>query len=502
MKTTFQIMTTLAVVTASALASTPADACGGCFIAPPPAPTPGVSAPSDNTTVVTGHRMVLAVSSVQTVLWDQIVYSGDPDEFAWVLPVKPGAYLELASDSWFETLEAATRVQVNPPPVICDGGGSVSFGCSSDSEEGSFVAQRGGAEPVQVLHEGTVGPYQTVTLSTSTPGALNDWLAEHGYGVDPGTQPVIDAYVDEQFDFIALRLLPDAGVRRMRPVRVVTPGASPALPLRMVAAGTGAQVPIVLYVVGEGRWTTANFSSTTVPIDLLSWNFAHDESNYAVLRDRTLDTDAGRGWLTTYARKGTLFSDINPPNGFSPATGQMLPPALLHEVYMAQAVSNGEIDETCSLPNLLDEPRVIVDACPGVPSDDPSCLTTVDGIDARTLECRGLDDLAVALTGMHPRDVWVTRLEANLPREALDSDLILEAADHQQPLSNILTARVAIGAEAVCGSATPVRLDPGDRTRTEVLLVSGGLLAMIAALARRRSRAHACPALTRAVASM
>jgi hypothetical protein len=103
---------------------------------------------------------------------------------------------------------------------------------------------------------------------------------------------------------------------------------------------------------------------------------------------------------------------------------------------------------------------------------------------------------------MHPRDLWVTRLEANLPREALDSDLILEAADHQQPLSNILTARVAIGAEAVCGSATAVRLDPGDRARTELLLVTGGLLAMIAALARRRSRAHACPALTRAVASM
>ena len=52
-----------------------ARACGGCFV------------PSE-TTVVTAHRMALAISPVQTVLWDQIQYAGSPAEFAWVLPVK------------------------------------------------------------------------------------------------------------------------------------------------------------------------------------------------------------------------------------------------------------------------------------------------------------------------------------------------------------------------------------------------------------------------------
>jgi hypothetical protein len=66
-----------------------------------------------------------------------------------------------------------------------------------------------------VVHKGTVGPYDTVTLSTSTPGALNTWLTTNGYGVDEGTQPIIDAYVAEEFDFIALRLQPGAGVREM-----------------------------------------------------------------------------------------------------------------------------------------------------------------------------------------------------------------------------------------------------------------------------------------------
>jgi hypothetical protein len=56
-----------------------AEACGGCFVQP------------SERTVVTDHRMALSISTTQTVLWDQIRYSGDPAEFAWVLPVRAGA---------------------------------------------------------------------------------------------------------------------------------------------------------------------------------------------------------------------------------------------------------------------------------------------------------------------------------------------------------------------------------------------------------------------------
>src|SRR5262245_45716156 len=88
---------------ALAVAGDDAYACGGCF-----------HQPTDNT-MVRGHRMAMAISSVQSVLWDQIEYSGDPKDFAWVLPVKPGAIIEVASDAWFETLEATTATQVTAP---------------------------------------------------------------------------------------------------------------------------------------------------------------------------------------------------------------------------------------------------------------------------------------------------------------------------------------------------------------------------------------------------
>ncbi|MCK6593482.1 MAG: DUF2330 domain-containing protein, partial [Polyangiaceae bacterium] len=240
---------------AAALASTlfagrDAHACGGCFH----------PVNETETTVITAHRMALSISTTQTVLWDQVQYAGAPSEFAWVLPIKPGAYIELSNDAWFEALDAATSTRVAAPQIQCqfqsggfatsDSGGSSGCGCGSYASDEASAAptfdgtgSSGGVQqppPVSVVHEGSVGPYATVTLHANVPNALPDWLTMNGFAIDPSIEPIINAYAGEGFDFIALKLQPGADVRQMKPVRVVSPGAAPVLPLRMVAAGTGA----------------------------------------------------------------------------------------------------------------------------------------------------------------------------------------------------------------------------------------------------------------------
>lgn len=469
MKSVIVVASVLAVV--SVIAPRPAAACGGCFV------------PPSESTVVSGHRMALSVSPTQTVLWDQIQYTGDPADFAWVLPVKKGAVVEVAGDAWFEMLESATTTTVVAPRVTCESSsGGCGFGASND-EFGGDAPSGGNAPPVQVLHEGTVGPYDTVTLATDTPGALNDWLDDNGYGVDESTQPVIDAYVEEGFDFIALRLQPNAGVAQMTPVRVVTPGASPTLPLRMVAAGTGAQVPIVLFVIGEGRWQPANFPTATIAIDLLAWDFRSSESNYGRLREEALSREGGRSWMTTMALPDVLFGFFgSDPNTFEPLT--------FAQAYANQALANGEITEACEIADLGGEPREVQDPCPpGVEPGDPSCVPVPsDAVDADLLRCDGLDDLATALIGMHPKDVWVTRLEANLPRAALDADLDLEAADIQAQVQPTLTARVAVHAEDFCPAVSPYLVTPEDAQRLRLFGLAAMLAALLAAVARRQAR--------------
>src|SRR5262249_32646245 len=112
-----------------------------------------------------------------------------------------------------------------------------------------------GSDPeVDVIAQAVVGPYEMVQLHSSDPGALSGWLSSHGYVVPASLEPIVTSYVDEGFDFLALKLVPGAGVSSMRPVRISFDGASPVLPLRMVALGTGATTPITLWVLAEGRY--------------------------------------------------------------------------------------------------------------------------------------------------------------------------------------------------------------------------------------------------------
>src|SRR5262245_42455064 len=170
-----------------------ARACGGCFVQ------------QQETTQVTGHRMILTVSPDATTLWDQIVYSGAPEDFAWVLPVKGLAEPGLSSDALFEALEQMTVVQVASPQINCNPGGC---GPVFAGEDGSQTGTGGSGGGVTVVAQQTVGPYETVQLRSSDPNALRNWLTMNGYNIPADIAPVIDAYVGEAFDFLALKLVP------------------------------------------------------------------------------------------------------------------------------------------------------------------------------------------------------------------------------------------------------------------------------------------------------
>src|SRR5262249_51130853 len=147
---------------------------------------------------------------------------------------------------------------------------------------------------VAVLKNEVVGPYQTVQLQSEDPNALSSWLAQNGYNVPDDIKPIIDQYVAEHFNFLALQLRPGQGVSSMRPVRVTTQGANVVLPLRMVAAGTGANVGVTLWVVGEGRYGPQNFPSFVIASEDLVWDWASASSNYKTLRAERSAADPGR----------------------------------------------------------------------------------------------------------------------------------------------------------------------------------------------------------------
>jgi hypothetical protein len=466
--------------------------------------------------------MAFALSPVRTVLWDQIQYSGDPGEFSWVLPVGAGSYIEASSDAWFEALDTVSTIQVSAPQLNCGGGGGGSSrgfecGCGAMSASGNAVpASRGSIVPPSVIveHEGTVGPYQTVTLRSTDPGALRAYLDSNGYDIPTDVAPIIDAYVAEGSDFIALKLRPGVGVREMTPVRVVTPGASPRLPLRMVAAGTGDHVAITLFVIAEGRYGTQNFPQASVDGSKLSWDFGISKSNYASLRTAALAAGSGNGFLTSFALQGLHSIIPTPTSGaasfqvsglanIAPGSTNFASIQNVADLYFAQAAANDQRARPSCNAELALSRSLVVDTCPP-PSDaagapgmadagpKATCPSAKPGdLTAQDLACQNWTDLEAALIGMHPSDAWVTRLEASLPHAALADDLLLAPAPSQTAVSSWLVAKLA--ENAPCELASLTKPSEGGRKGNEGLAASSqaglGMVSVLGFwLARRSAR--------------
>lgn len=377
-------------VVASIGVPTQAYACGGCFISQ-----------SENTQV-TGHRMVLSLSNTQSTLYDQISYSGSPESFAWILPIQGQVEVGLSSDLLFATLESLTETTILSPTIDCTGG------CFNGS--GSGVGPGPGPGPtgstgsgVEVIAQAVVGPYETVQLSASDPQALANWLASHGYVIPADVQDVVDSYVVDGFDFLAMRLVPGQGVDAMRPVRITTPGAGLTLPLRMVAAGTGATTAVTLWVVSEGRYQPQNFPSFTIEQEELVWDWDVSKSNYSALRKQRFAESDGFAWHLETAEP--------------------------------QYANNFQ--------NLI-----------SLAQDDPQASGYGDELGAGAV-AEAEADVNTLFAGISPSQLWISRMSAELSRPALTDDLALTASPSQTALDRFFFIENTKGTPPECPPLPP-----------------------------------------------
>jgi hypothetical protein len=399
-----------------------ANACGGCFHGAAPVVV--------DTGFVTDHRMVLSMSPTQTVLWDQVRFTGSPKDFAWVLPIKPGARIEMSHDAWIAALDATTQTVITgPTPPTCSGGGGgggaapteytsagpPSGGCgggfasgggvstynvpvAEDASAGGAPAAGQGTETVQVVSQQVVGPYDAVTVHSTMGEALGDWLRANGYVLPATIQPVVDAYAGAGFDFIALKLAPGVGIQAMQPVRVVTPGADPTLPLRMVAAGVGAHVGLELYVISEGRYHPANFPDVTIDFTRLAWDPTLGLSNYTQLVQQALAAGSGTGWLTESSQMVNVGPTIS-PNGLSSlyrsrCTTEVYVSTCAPSMAGAPAGGDGGARDGSAIVDAADEERAqaTADADGGSAVDAYAMIDASDAADVQSTDAGGPDE--------------------------------------------------------------------------------------------------------------
>jgi hypothetical protein len=393
---------TLSVIATAVTLEGEARACGGCF-----------HPPEQVATDITDERMLLSVSPGQTTLYDQIRYSGTPSNFAWVLPIHGTVDVGLSADVLFDSIDALTATTIQSPPLDCPSAPDSCEDELADAPEANGAAAAGdaGVAGVTVTKAANVGPYETVQLHSTDPTALNDWLSTNGFDIPADVTPIIDAYVTEGFDFLAMKLLPDAGVAAMRPVRVTIPGMSLSLPLRMAAIGTGATVGITLWVLSEGRYEPQNFPYYHIEDSDLVWDWSLGASNYATLRAQNETALGGKGW--------EIESSID-----------------VNVQQISQTILNGGF-----VGGGFGGPVPVYGADAGedyLPVDPTDAGPGVDGGAGESADQVRDDDIATLLSTMSTdTTVRITRIRSDISHAAMTTDFVLTASADQSELSNV-----------------------------------------------------------------
>lgn len=114
----------------------------------------------------------------------------------------------------------------------------------------------GGAPPDGVLlGRETLGGYDVARLAADDPQALSRWLAENGYEVPLAAQPILAAYVNEGWSFVAVKLAAAAPDGSLSPLRVSYTHPQVVYPMRLGAL-SDRPVGVDLYVLADHRTQT------------------------------------------------------------------------------------------------------------------------------------------------------------------------------------------------------------------------------------------------------
>lgn len=303
----------------------------GCFS--PPIPQPGEV---DFAVNQQSEQIIFEVEDGFVTAHVLIKYAGDPEKFGWLLPVPGVPELSLSYNEVFGLVDQQTAPRVSsfdsnlcpqqryqcrthPTPYCGDSDyangfpGSAANGGTANAAGGAAGAGPGGAPVVQVLSRQTIGAYETVVLA-ATPtapdaaSAVVMWLNAEGFITNETMAPYMMPYLAEGMVFVAARLVPDAEVDEIRPLKLRYPGTQPMIPLRLTAVAAEPHLPVSAIIYSD-----VPFQAVGMPaIELDSTEITNDSSNrvnYPMLLSRAVDDVGGVGFVVEYSGPPPRYQD-------------------------------------------------------------------------------------------------------------------------------------------------------------------------------------------------
>jgi hypothetical protein len=378
----------------------------------------------------TDVRVAVSSTGARTSRWVSLHVHGNATAFAWVVPVKPSAFVDLTSDAWLESLEDATAPRVVPPDVTpaCGTGGVEVDGTLS--------------------HVVTTVP-DSVATATDT-ATLVSTLAGWGLAVPSDLAPLLDAAGADGDGFVALLYSTASPDVVTRTVRIVD--TSPAMiPLALTSGSSGVTVTAYAFTTGSVSLGTA--PALAVDPTMLLWQ-ADDTSTYVPVRNTLLSTNPG-AWLAETAGHPELFDGELVPG--SSAIAALAPtyfsrawtygdasdaPSACSAAASAIATSLSPVGIACAAGSLA---RLGSASCAEAPSEGD--------VPPDDLRCGGIsDDLAIALSGMAPAGAWLTRAQSALSPGSFGADTSVSPDANASPATGPVVT--CSGYDETCGQGS------------------------------------------------
>ncbi len=373
----------VASILVAALASTTlvpsvAQACGGLFCDNAPMPMP-VDQTGENILFVIDD----AAGKIEAHI--QIQYMGDPQKFAWVIPVQSIPDFSAGSELLFNNLLASTAPTYSVQTIFdCQDDDSDRSGCGlyrndllseAASSGGDSGFETGDDGPTIVKRE-IVGAFEIVVLTGGTAQELVDWLDDNGYAQDPAAPPIVEQYLSEGYYFAAAKLISGAGTDELQPLVVSYAGSRPCVPLRLTGIAAVDDMPIRIFALARDRVVPIGYKHVVINETLLDWQ--SQASNYFEVVIQAIDEAGGLAFVTEYASasasvtQGGLFDDRWNPSIFIDADPVLGVGYTTVDALTSQGLMECFDDIGCTYnhPMLLPLLRNFLPSPPGVAEDD------------------------------------------------------------------------------------------------------------------------------------
>ena len=306
-----------------------AQACGGTFCDAGPQVMPVDQ---------TGENVLFVVEDGQVEAHVQIQYTGDPEQFAWIVPVMSLPDVQVGSDLLFQQALAATvpTFSLNTRRENCDNGSDrPAFGCSdmaasTDLGGGDGAGFEEDFDDPEVVARDVVGSFEYAVLEGGTAEGVVDWLDDNGFAQDEDAPPILSEYHADGFMFVAFKLRPGAGVEEIHPVVLRYEGDEPCVPLRLTRIAAKEDMGVRVFFLGNERVVPTNYRHVRINPVKIDW--LNLGANYEEVVTLAVDEEGadGHGFVTEYAGTSTVIdgSAVSSPRWRSEAFADATPSSL------------------------------------------------------------------------------------------------------------------------------------------------------------------------------